>query len=145
MLILFYDNTYTATAVIALGTEFTPVGNGEIRPNNDTLFTPSRKRNLKSMQESAACFQQPTGSALPSLLPVNSPTTHDHLHAVTSANPHDFFLNKSITPQIRNITSRLEDTPETVVYERTKMLKYILSHFHPALTNQGNNGGAHYH
>ena len=127
MLILFYDNTYTATAVIALGTEFTPIGNGEIRPNADIPFIPSRKRKLKSMQESAAWFQQPTGSAAPSLFPANSPTMHDHLHAVTSINPRDFFLLKSITPQIRNITSRLKDTAEMVARERSEMLKHIES------------------
>ena len=90
-----------------------------------------------------SCFQQPTGCALPSLLPVISPTMRDHLHAVTSINPHGFFLGKSITPQICNITSRLKDTPESVVRERAQMLEYILNRFQHALINQGNNGETH--
>ena len=77
------------------------------------------------MQESAACFEQPTGKALPSLLPINAPTMHSHLHAALSTNPHDFFLNKSISPQIRNITARLKDQPSLVVQERIDKLEYL--------------------
>ena len=79
------------------------------------------------MQESAARFEQPSGKAFPALLPAKSPTTHDHLRAVLPTNPRDFLIHKAITPQIRNITSRIKDPPELVARERLDILKHIES------------------
>ena len=98
--------------------------NQNFPPIETEVFIPSRKRELKEMQERAACFDQPTGHALPTLLPSKA-TMHSHLDAALSINPQAFYLGRLITPQIRNITQQLKEEPETAIRQRPEALRHL--------------------
>ena len=89
------DSTKPDKAEISLGAELIPSRKiseqpNQLTPSGNAEFVPSRKRDLKSMQERAACFDQPTGRALPSLLPCKPTTMRAHLQVTIATNPQNF-------------------------------------------------------
>ena len=48
-----------------------------------------------------------------------------HLDAAMTARPHNFFLDRAITPKIKNLTMKLKERPDEVVRERAEMLQHL--------------------
>ena len=129
-MIFVYGNVLPTTVGSALDTELNSTQTFEDRPaqtstpSTSEVFIPSRKRDLKAMQERAACSDQPTGSALPSLLPCKT-TMRSHLQATLAVNPQGFYLDKLLTPQIKNITKQLKEQPDAVIRQRSEVLRHL--------------------
>ena len=73
-------------------------------------FVPSRGRNLNELQKRAAAFSQPSGDALPTLIPAGITSRIQHLNIALNVDPFTFNLKQALhTDDLRNINWILRD------------------------------------
>ena len=77
-------------------------------------FMPSKKRDLSGIMYMAATGTQPSGKALPSLLPDRILTMQDHVNFAIYLNPHREMLWKAVPPFARAIAEVLREEPQCV-------------------------------
>ena len=86
---------------------------------------PSKNRDPSGLLYMAATGTQPSGRALPPLLPDRIPTMQDHINFAIYLNPHRDMLYKAVPPFARAIAKDLRNDPDCVNEKRKASLAYM--------------------
>ena len=86
---------------------------------------PSRKRDRQTLLGRAASRDQPPGAALPNLVPTNFLSIFGHLRIAEDTDPHNYCLEKAVTPEHQDMARTLVTTPRQVSTDRTTKLHEI--------------------
>ena len=81
-------------------------------------FKPSRKRTLECVTKQAAAGNQPSGAALPSLLPGEPSNPTEHLNAALKTDPFSILLEQALSADEKRTISNCATAPDQVISRR---------------------------
>ena len=88
-------------------------------------FQPSRSRLIGGVLYQAAAGIQPSGRALPSLIPGDPQSVEEHLACAWGVNPMQQLVDAAIPPEFSEVINACASTPDEIIVRRLKARAFL--------------------